>query len=322
MEEALPPVELSIEVFPPKGPEAAARLWANVEQFVAIRPRFISVTCGAGGSGADGTLPLVRGIQDTFAVPVAAHMTCAWSSREEIDALARGVLGAAASAGSWHCAAIPPKGAARYQPRPDGYAYASDLIRGLRAVAGFEISAGCYPEVHPEAASAEADLDNLRRKVEAGATRLVTQYCFDTDSILRFRDRLVAAGIEAEYVPGIMPIHSFSQIRRFSLGCGAGVPGWLERLFAGVEENSPDARHDRRQRGERAMPPPRRRGPDADARLRAQPRRAAAGDPPPPVGPRGAGGGMSDFLATARRRVVLLDGAMGSRIQAQRAVAR
>jgi methylenetetrahydrofolate reductase (NADPH) len=238
MEEALPPVELSIEVFPPKGPEAAARLWANVEQFVAARPRFISVTCGAGGSGVDGTLPLVCGIQETFAVPVAAHMTCAWSSREEIDALAadywrRGVRRVVALRGD------PPKGAARYEPRPDGYAYAADLIRGLKAVADFEISAGCYPEVHPEAASAEADLDNVRRKVEAGATRLVTQYCFDTDSILRFRDRLQAAGIEAEYVPGIMPIHNFSQIRRFSLACGAGIPDWLERLFTGVDETSP-----------------------------------------------------------------------------------
>ena len=238
MGEALPPVELSIEVFPPKGPEAAARLQANLEQFVAVQPRFISVTCGAGGSGVDGTLPLVCDIQERFGVPVAAHMTCAWSSREEIDALAaeywrRGVRRIVALRGD------PPKGAARYEPRPDGYAYAADLIRGLKAVADFEISAGCYPEVHPEAESAAADLENLRRKVEAGASRLVTQYCFDTDRILRFRDRLVAAGIEAEYVPGIMPIHSFSQIRRFSLGCGAGIPGWLDRLFAGVDESSP-----------------------------------------------------------------------------------
>lgn len=237
LEDGLPPVELSIEVFPPKGPEAAARLQANLEQFVAVQPRFISVTCGAGGSGVDGTLPLVCDIQERFGVPVAAHMTCAWSSREEIDALAaeywhRGVRRIVALRGD------PPKGAARYEPRPDGYAYAADLIRGLKAVADFEISAGCYPEVHPEAESAEADLENIRRKVEAGATRLVTQYCFDTDRILRFRDRLVAAGIEAEYVPGIMPIHSFSQIRRFSLGCGAGIPGWLERLFAGVDESS------------------------------------------------------------------------------------
>ena len=238
LDEPLPRVELSIEVFPPKGPEAAARLWSNVEQFVAMGPRFISVTCGAGGSGIDGTLPLVCGIQDRYAVPVAAHMTCAWSARDEIDALARtywerGVRRIVALRGD------PPKGATGYTPRPDGYAYAADLIAGLKAVADFEISAGCYPEVHPEAASAEADLANLRRKVEAGATRLVTQYCFDTDQILRFRDRLVAAGIEAEYVPGIMPIHNFAQIRRFSQGCGAGIPAWLERLFEGVDETSP-----------------------------------------------------------------------------------
>jgi methylenetetrahydrofolate reductase (NADPH) len=238
MEEALPPVELSIEVFPPKGPEAAARLWTNLEQFVAVQPRFISVTCGAGGSGVDGTLPLVSAIQERFGIPVAAHMTCAWSSREEVDGLAadywrRGVRRIVALRGD------PPKGAARYTPRADGYAYAADLIAGLKTVADFEISAGCYPEVHPEAESAEADLENLRRKVEAGATRLVTQYCFDTDSILRFRDRLVAAGIEAEFVPGIMPIHNFTQVRRFSLGCGAGIPDWLERLFAGVDESSP-----------------------------------------------------------------------------------
>ncbi len=238
LDEPLPPVDLSIEVFPPKGPEAAARLWANVEQFVAMRPRFISVTCGAGGSGVDGTLPLVCGIQERFGVPVAAHMTCAWSSREEIDALARtywdrGIRRIVALRGD------PPKGSQGYAPRPDGYAYAADLIAGLKAVADFEISAGCYPEVHPEASSAAADLENVRRKVEAGAARLVTQYCFDTDQILRFRDRLVAAGIVAEYVPGIMPIHNFAQIRRFSLGCGAGVPPWLERLFDGVDESSP-----------------------------------------------------------------------------------
>ncbi len=234
----LPKVELSIEVFPPKGPDAAARLWTNLEQFVAVQPRFISVTCGAGGAGVDGTSPLASAIQDRFGVPVAAHMTCAWSSREEIDALARdywarGIRRIVALRGD------PPKGSDRYVPRPDGYAFGADLIAGLKSVADFEISAGCYPEVHPEAASAEADLDNVRRKVEAGAARLVTQYCFDTDLILRFRDRLHAAGIEAEYVPGIMPIHNFTQIKRFSRGCGAGIPAWLEQLFDGVEEGSP-----------------------------------------------------------------------------------
>jgi methylenetetrahydrofolate reductase (NADPH) len=238
LEAPLPAVELSIEVFPPKGQDAAARLWTNLELFAAARPRFISVTCGAGGSGEDGTFPLATAIQERFAVPVAAHLTCAWSSCEEIDALARrywdqGIRRIVALRGD------PPKGAERYEPRPDGYAFATDLVRGLKAVADFDISVGCYPEVHPEAASAEADLENVRRKVEAGASRLITQYCFDTDTILRFRDRLAAAGIDVEYVPGIMPIHNFAQVRRFSLACGAGIPAWLERLFDGVEEGSP-----------------------------------------------------------------------------------
>lgn len=236
--EPLPAVELSIEVFPPKGPEAAQRLWANLEQFAAAGPRFISVTCGAGGSGEDGTYPLARGIHDRFGVPVAAHLTCACSPRAEIDDLvarywAHGIRRVVALRGD------AAKGTGRYAPRPDGYAYASDLVAGLKRVADFEISVGCYPEVHPEAESAEADLDNLRRKVDAGATRLITQYCFDTDRILRFRDEVAAAGIVAEYVPGVMPIHNFAQIRRFSLACGAGIPDWLERLFDGVEEGSP-----------------------------------------------------------------------------------
>jgi methylenetetrahydrofolate reductase (NADPH) len=132
----------------------------------------------------------------------------------------------------------PPKGADGYAPREDGYAYASDLVAGLKAVADFEVSVGSYPEVHPEASSALADLENLKRKVDAGATRLIGQYCFDTDRILRFRDALEIAGIRAELVPGIMPIHNFAQIKRFSAGCGAGVPDWLERLFDGVEEGS------------------------------------------------------------------------------------
>lgn len=238
LDEPLPAVDLSIEVFPPKGPEAAARLAANLELFAAAGPRFISVTCGAGGSGEEGTFPLACDIQERFGVPVAAHLTCAYSSRAEIDDLVRrywerGIRRIVALRGD------APKGAERYVPRPDGYAYAADLVAGLKRVADFEISVGCYPEVHPEAESAQADLDNLKRKVDAGATRLITQYCFDTDRILRFRDQVVAAGITAEYVPGIMPIHNFTQIKRFSAGCGAGIPAWLERLFAGVEESSP-----------------------------------------------------------------------------------
>jgi methylenetetrahydrofolate reductase (NADPH) len=237
LDEPLPPVRLSIEVFPPKTPEATARLWQNLELFAAAGPRFLSVTCGAGGSGAEGTFPLAVAIQERTGVPVAAHLTCAFASRAEIDALleryrAAGITRIVALRGD------PPKASGPYRPRPDGYAYAVDLVRAIAGMGGFEVSVACYPEVHPEAPSPAFDLDNLKRKVEAGAVRAIGQYCFDTDRVLRFRDAVVRAGIACEFVPGIMPIHSFSQIRRFSEACGAGIPGWLADLFDGVPEGS------------------------------------------------------------------------------------
>jgi methylenetetrahydrofolate reductase (NADPH) len=234
---SLPPIELSIEIFPPRTPEAMGRLWGNLELFAAARPRFISVTCGAGGSGQDGTFPLVLAVRDRFSVPVAAHLTCAAVSREGVEEIARRYW----QAGIRRIVALrgdPPRVGDRYQPRPDGYAYASELIAALRRIADFEISAACYPETHPEAPSPEGDIENLRRKVDAGAVRLISQYCFDTERIMRFRDSLATAGIKAELVPGIMPIHSFSQIRRFSQACGASIPPWLDQLFQGVEERS------------------------------------------------------------------------------------
>lgn len=237
LDEPLPPVQLSIEVFPPKGPEAAARLWQNLELFVAARPRFVSVTCGAGGSGEVGTYPLAVAIQERFGVPVAAHLTCASASRAEVDTL----LARYRAAGITRIVALrgdPPKGSGPYRPRPDAYAYAVDLVHAIAREGGFEISVAGYPEVHPEAPSAEFDLDNLKRKVEAGAIRIITQYCFDTDRILRFRDAIHRAGIASEFVPGIMPIHSFAQIRRFSEACGASIPVWLADLFDGVAEGS------------------------------------------------------------------------------------
>jgi methylenetetrahydrofolate reductase (NADPH) len=234
---SLPPVELSIEIFPPKSAEATARLWQNLELFVAARPRFISVTCGAGGSGQDGTFPLVLAVRDRFGVAVAAHLTCAAVSRDGVEEVARrywdcGIRRIVALRGD------PPVIGERYVPRPDGYGYASELIAALKRIADFEVSAACYPEVHPEAPCALEDLENLKRKVDAGAVRLISQYCFDTERILRFRDALEVAGIDVEFVPGIMPIHSFSQIRRFSGACGASIPHWLEELFAGVDERS------------------------------------------------------------------------------------
>jgi methylenetetrahydrofolate reductase (NADPH) len=131
-----------------------------------------------------------------------------------------------------------PKGADRYEPRPDGYAYAADLVAGLKARHPFEISVACYPEKHPEARDEAFDLHNLERKVDAGADRIISQYCFDTDTVLRFRDTLAGRGIGVPFVPGIMPIHNFAQIRRFSERCGAGVPSWLVRLFDGVDPAS------------------------------------------------------------------------------------
>lgn len=234
----LPQVRLSIEVFPAKTPEAMERLRANLVTFAAVRPRFISVTCGAGGTGETGTYPLALEIRERHRVPVAAHLTCACASRAEVDALLRRYW----DAGIRRIVALrgdAPKGVERYMPRADGYAYADDLVAGIKAIDDFDVSVGCYPETHPEAASAEADLAHLRRKVEAGADRLVTQYCFDTDAICRFRDRLVAENIDGELVPGLMPIHSFRQIERFSAACGAGIPGWLRQLFDGVEDGSP-----------------------------------------------------------------------------------
>ena len=266
-------------------------------------------------------------IQDRFGVPVAAHMTCAWSSREEIDELARdywqpGVRRIVALRGD------PPKGSDRYAPRADGYAYAADLIAGLKARGRFRDQRRLLPGGPSRGRECRG---RPRQPAPQGRGRAPRGWSPSTAStptaILRFRDRLAAAGIEAEYVPGIMPIHNFTQIKRFSQGCGAGIPAWLERLFDGRGGELADARHDRRQRRRRAVPPARRRGPDPDARLRAEPGRAAAGHPPPPwraasphpelPSPAARNSIMADFLDFARRRVVLLDGAMGSQIQAR-----
>ena len=230
----LPDVRLSIELFPPKWPDGAAALLEQVDILDVLGPAYYTVTSGAGGSGAiDATRGVVEAVRDHTGRPVAAHLTCVGRSRGEVDALADDYF----AAGIRHIVALrgdAPKGSDRYVPRPDGYAYGADLVAGLKARHPFEISVACYPEPHPEALSAEADLANLKRKVDAGADRIISQYCFDTDQVLRFRDKLAAAGITVPFVPGIMPIHNFVQIRRFSERCGAGIPAWLDKLFDGV----------------------------------------------------------------------------------------
>ena len=230
----LPRVGLSVELFPPKWPAEAMALLEQVDVLAALDPAYYPVTSGAGGGTIDATKSVVEAVREHTGRPVAAHLTCVGRSRAEINAVADAYW----QAGIRHIVALrgdAPKGAARYEPRPDGYAYAADLVAGLKARHPFEISVGCYPESHPEASSEAFDLDNLERKVDAGADRLISQYCFDTEQMLRYRDKLAARNITVPFVPGIMPIHNFQQIKRFSERCGAGVPGWLVRLFDGVE---------------------------------------------------------------------------------------
>ena len=233
--EPLPDVAISFEFFPPKTADAEARLWQAIERLAPFHPSYVSVTCGAGGNPAEGTAVLVDGLRERAGLHAAAHLTCATAPRATVDAIAS-ATGRAASA---HRGAQgdPPKDAAL---RPNGahYPFAADLVRALRRIGDFEISVAAYPEPHPEAASAEADFANLKRKIDAGASRAITQYCFDTDAVLRLRDRMVAAGIQAPLAVGILPVHNFTQVRRFSERCGAGVPDWLGELFDGLDDDA------------------------------------------------------------------------------------
>jgi methylenetetrahydrofolate reductase (NADPH) len=221
----------SFEFFPPKTAAMEKTLWQAITRLAALKPRFVSVTDGAGGSTRDRTHATVARIRRETALEAAAHLTCVGASREQIDAVARDYW----DAGIRHIVALrgdPPDGAGRYAPCPNGYARAADLVAGLKRVADFEISVAAYPEVHPEATSAAADLDNLKRKLDAGATRAITQFFFDVDRYLRFRDRVAAAGIAAPIVPGILPIVDFAQAKKFATACGASVPPRLEAEFA------------------------------------------------------------------------------------------
>jgi methylenetetrahydrofolate reductase (NADPH) len=226
---------ISFEFFPPKTPALESQLWACVERLATLRPRFVSVTYGAGGSTQERThATVLRLVRETALVP-AAHLTCVGATREEVDAVARRYW----EAGVRHIVALrgdAPNGEA-YAPHPGGYDYAADLVAGLKRVADFEITVAAYPEVHPQAQSAEADLDNLKRKLDAGATRAITQLFFDNAIFLRFLDRALAAGITAPIVPGIMPVSNYAQALKFCASCGTSVPAWMAGLFDGLEED-------------------------------------------------------------------------------------
>lgn len=226
---------VSFEFFPAKSDKTEEALWATIQRLAPLRPAFVSVTYGAGGTTRDRTFSTVARIQQDTRLPAAAHLTCVNASRDEIDAIARRYW----QAGIRHIVALrgDVPGGGAYVPDPSGYAYADALVAGLRRVAEFEISVAAYPEVHPSAPSARFDLDHLKRKIDAGATRAITQFFFDTDSFLRFRDQAAAAGIRAPIVPGILPVTNFARTLEFSQACGARVPGWMHGLFAGLDDD-------------------------------------------------------------------------------------
>jgi methylenetetrahydrofolate reductase (NADPH) len=230
-----PPPLLSFEFFPPKTEALEHQLWSCIRRLEPLKPRFVSVTYGAGGTTRLRTHATVaRIVQETALVP-AAHLTCVGANRAEVDEVARQYW----DAGVRHIVALrgdPPPGT-DYEPHPDGYAFAADLVAGLKRVADFEISVAAYPETHPAAINPGGDLDNLKRKLDAGATRAITQFFFDTSVYLRFLDRCLAAGITAPIVPGILPVSNFAQAVKISSMCGTSVPEWLGHLFDGTDDD-------------------------------------------------------------------------------------
>jgi methylenetetrahydrofolate reductase (NADPH) len=233
-------LKLSFEFFPPKTEEMEKQLWQSLLRLAPLAPRFVSVTYGAGGSTRERTHATVRRIRTETAIEPAAHLTCVAATCDEVDTVARQYW----DAGIRHIVALrgdPPASGGRYAPHPGGYARAADLVAGLKRIAPFEISVAAYPETHPDAGSPTADLDNLKRKIDAGASRAITQYFFDVDKFLRFRDLCEAFQIKVPIIPGILPVTNFAQVVKFSAACGASVPSWLARLFEGLD-NDPDTR--------------------------------------------------------------------------------
>ncbi|HAB78600.1 MAG TPA: methylenetetrahydrofolate reductase [NAD(P)H] [Gammaproteobacteria bacterium] len=228
---------VSFEFFPPKTPEAEASLWKTVERLAPLNPEFVSVTYGADGSTRERTHQVIESILTKTELKPVPHLTCVGAPRDEIDAIAddywsMGVRQIVALRGD-------PEGGAEadYQPHPNGYAYASDLVEGLLAKHPFELFVAAYPETHPQAISADTDLDNLKRKVDAGGHRAITQFFFDNAIFLRFRDRVAAANINVELIPGILPVTNFNTLVRFADACGASIPATLKTLFEGLDED-------------------------------------------------------------------------------------
>jgi len=225
---------VSFEVFPPRSAEAESRLWLALERLAPLGPDFVSVTCGAGGTDSAPTLDSLCAIRDRTAVALAGHLTCVGRTRAEVDELVARYWGA----GVRHIVALRgdmAQSGERFAPHPRGYQGSIELIEGLRRIAPFEVSVAAYPEPHPESRSLAADLEVLARKADAGASRAITQFCFDTRAIVRLRDRVAAGGIALDFVPGILVPASFAGIVRMSQRCGASLPRWLRQRFDGLD---------------------------------------------------------------------------------------
>ncbi|MFI5013271.1 MAG: methylenetetrahydrofolate reductase [NAD(P)H] [Hyphomicrobiales bacterium] len=230
-------VAVSFEFFPPKTPEMETTLWEAVSRLAPLSPAFVSVTYGAGGSTRERTHATVKRMVDETALRPAAHLTCVAASRLEVNAIIRDYW----AAGVRHIVALrgdPPGGAgARYEPHPDGYHWSTDLVTAVKAIGDFEVSVAAYPERHPESATLFADIEMLKRKVDAGADRAITQFFFDNDLYFRYLDVTQAAGIKIPIVPGIVPVQNFKQTANMAKRIGAGIPAWFAERFAGLDED-------------------------------------------------------------------------------------
>ena len=229
-------IRVSFEFFPPADAAMEATLWCSLERLAPLAPHFVSVTYGADGSTRERTHSVVNRIQRQTKLTGAPHLTCVGAPRSEILDIARAYW----DEGIRHLVALrgdPPQGQGVFRPHAQGFASAAELVAGLRALAPFDISVAAYPEVHPQAVSPAADLDNLKRKIDAGASRAITQFFYDIGVFLRFRDRCASAGIDAPLVPGILPITRFPQVLRFARSCGASIPPWLRERFEGLDED-------------------------------------------------------------------------------------
>jgi len=234
-EHVLGDIEVSFEFFPPKTEKMEATLWESVKTLEPLAPRFVSVTYGAGGSTRERTHATVARIVRETAIPAAAHLTCVNATRDEVDAIARAYW----EVGVRHIVAIrgdPPEAGTKFAPHPGGYRNAADLVAGLKKVAPFEISVAAFPECHPDSPNVAADLDNLKRKIDAGANRATTQFFFDPECFFRYQDKVAAAGIGIEILPGIMPVTNFAAISRMAAMNGTSVPAWVGRLFEGLDD--------------------------------------------------------------------------------------